>query len=101
CSDAAGEVVAVGENVARFQVGQRVVGTFFQDWTDGPPNPERPKLALGGEIDGVLCEYVPLKEHGAVTIPEHLSYDEAASLPCAAVTAWHALTSDEELRPGK
>ena len=91
CSDGAGEVEAAGEGVTRWKRGDRVCGTFFQNWIDGPPAPAKVKGALGGDIDGMLSEYVLLKETGLVRFPEHLSFEEAATLPCAAVTAWNAL----------
>jgi NADPH:quinone reductase-like Zn-dependent oxidoreductase len=93
CSDGAGEVAAVGEAVSAWKQGDRVCGTFFQNWLDGPPTPAKVKGALGGDIDGMLAEYVLLKETGLVAIPEHLSFEEAAALPCAAVTAWNALAT--------
>jgi NADPH:quinone reductase-like Zn-dependent oxidoreductase len=71
----------------------------MQNWIDGPPTAAKSRRALGGDIDGMLAEYVVLKETGLVSIPEHLSYQEAATLPCAAVTAWNAL-SVGHLRPG-
>jgi len=82
-SDGAGDVIAVGSEVTRFKPGARVAATFFQ------PGPQ--PIALGSPLDGVLAERVALNEDGLVSIPEHLSYEEAACLPCAAVTAWHAL----------
>ncbi|HEY2859873.1 MAG TPA: NAD(P)-dependent alcohol dehydrogenase [Terracidiphilus sp.] len=91
CSDGAGEVMAVGPGVTQWRPGDRVAGIFMQNWIDGPPTPEKVKGALGGDIDGMLAEYVVLHENGLVAIPEHLSYQEAATLPCAAVTAWNAL----------
>jgi NADPH:quinone reductase-like Zn-dependent oxidoreductase len=91
CSDGAGEVVAVGEGVSRVGVGDRVCGIFMQQWLDGPPTAERSKGALGGDVDGMLAEYVLLSQDGVVVFPEHLSYEEAATLPCAGVTAWNAL----------
>ena len=90
-SDAAGEVTAVGEGVTRFKPGDRVAATFFQTPPDGPPFAER--AALGSPLDGTLVEAIALYEDGLVTIPDHLSFEEGASLPCAAVTAWHALTA--------
>ena len=99
CSDGAGEVVAVGPGVTQWQPGDRVAGIFMQNWLDGPPTPERVKGALGGDIDGMLAEYVVLHENGVVPIPEHLSFQEAATLPCAAVTAWNAL-SICDIKPG-
>ncbi|MGD0444122.1 MAG: NAD(P)-dependent alcohol dehydrogenase [Edaphobacter sp.] len=91
CSDGAGEVMEVGEGVERVKIGDRVCGIFMQRWLDGPLSAERSKAALGGDVDGMLAEYVLLAEDGVVRFPEHLSYEEAATLPCAAVTAWNAL----------
>jgi NADPH:quinone reductase-like Zn-dependent oxidoreductase len=94
CSDAAGEVLAVGDGALSVKPGDRVCGTFFQDWGDGPLTEAAGKSALGGAIDGVLAEQVLFNECGVVPIPPHLSFEEAATLPCAAVTAWNALTTD-------
>jgi len=91
CSDGAGEVEAVGEGVTQWKRGDRVCGIFMQNWVDGPPTPAKIKGALGGDVDGMLAENVVLKETGLVRIPEHLSFEEAATLPCAGVTAWNAL----------
>jgi NADPH:quinone reductase-like Zn-dependent oxidoreductase len=91
CSDGAGEVVAIGEGVNRVRVGDRVCGIFMQQWLDGPLTAEKSKAALGGDVDGMLAEYVLLNQDGVVGFPEHLSYEEAATLPCAGVTAWNAL----------
>lgn len=91
CSDGAGEVVAIGDGVSRVQVGDRVCGIFMQRWLEGPLTAERSKKALGGDVDGMLAEYVLLAEDGVVHFPKHLSYEEAATLPCAGVTAWNAL----------
>ncbi len=91
CSDGAGEVVAIGENVTAWKPGDRVAGIFMQNWLDGPLTPAKAKGALGGDIDGMLADYVVLQETGLVSIPSHLSFQEAATLPCAAVTAWNAL----------
>lgn len=99
CSDGAGEVVAVGPGVTHWRRGDRVAGTFMQNWFDGAPTPEKIRGALGGDIDGMLAEYVVLHEYGLVAIPEHLSYQEAATLPCAAVTAWNALQAGD-VKPG-
>lgn len=92
-SDGAGEVVSVGENVTAFQVGDRVAGTFFRDWVTGAPTEAQMNTGLGGGLDGMLAEYVVNPEHAWVKIPEHLTYEEAATLPCAAVTAWNSLTT--------
>jgi len=99
CSDGAGEVLAVGEGVTQWKPGDRVAGIFMQNWLDGAPNSTKVKGALGGDIDGMLCDYVILKETGLVHIPEHLSFQEAATLPCAAVTAWKALAAGD-VKPG-
>lgn len=91
CSDGAGEVVAVGDGVTRVRVGDRICGIFMQRWLDGPLTADKSKQALGGDTDGMLAEYVVLHQDGVVRFPEHLSYEEAATLPCAGVTAWNAL----------
>ncbi|MEV4253107.1 NAD(P)-dependent alcohol dehydrogenase [Spirillospora sp. NPDC049652] len=97
--EGAGEVVAVGEGVTRFGPGDRVAATVFPRWLDGPFRLEN-AAQLGTVIDGVLTEYAVLDEDGVVPVPEHLSYEEAAAFPLAAVTAWNALTSGDALRPG-
>jgi NADPH:quinone reductase-like Zn-dependent oxidoreductase len=99
CSDGAGEVQAVGEGVTAWQSGDRVAGIFMQNWLDGPLTPAKAKGALGGDTDGMAAEYVVLKETGLVRLPEYLSFEEAATLPCAAVTAWNALAAGN-LKPG-
>lgn len=99
CSDGAGEITALGEGVKTWKAGDRVAGIFMQNWLDGTPTPEKVKGALGGDIDGMLAEFVVLKETGVVSIPDHLSFEEAATLPCAAVTAWNALQG-ADLKPG-
>jgi len=99
-SDGAGEVVATGPGVTRFKPGDRVAGTFLQVWIDGPPRwPRAP--ALGVPLDGMLAEYVVLHEDGVVAIPQNLSFEEAATLPCAGVTAWNALmATPPRVKPG-
>lgn len=99
-SDGAGEIVAVGDAVKNLKAGDRVVGNFFQDWVSGPMGIAGLHSALGGSINGTLSDYFVLKAHAALPIPEQLSYEEAATLPCAAVTAWHALVSLGNLRVG-
>jgi NADPH:quinone reductase-like Zn-dependent oxidoreductase len=99
CSDGTGKVAAVGEGVTAWKPGDRVAGIFMQNWQDGPLTAAKAKGALGGDIDGMLAEYVVLKENGLVALPEHLSFEEAATLPCAAVTAWNALSAGD-LKPG-
>jgi NADPH:quinone reductase-like Zn-dependent oxidoreductase len=100
-SDGAGEVVAIGEGVTRVQVGDRVAGTFFQNWISGSIHRAVMSSDLGGGIDGMLAEYVVLDQEGVVKLPDHLSYTEGATLPCAAVTAWHALMVKGNLQPGE
>jgi NADPH:quinone reductase-like Zn-dependent oxidoreductase len=91
CSDAAGEVAAVGPGVTRVKTGDRVLGLFSQAWLAGPPRRDRIRSSLGGPLDGVLADEIVLPEQGLVRTPDHLSDIEAATLPCAAVTAWNAL----------
>jgi NADPH:quinone reductase-like Zn-dependent oxidoreductase len=98
-SDGAGEVVAVGEGVTRAKPGDRVAGAVFPYWTDGPFRWEYSKQ-LGGSVDGMLTEYALLPEEGIVHIPDHLSFEEAATLPLAAVTAWNAATWGRALQAG-
>jgi len=99
CSDGAGVISAVGEGVTQWKQGDRVAGIFMQNWLDGPLTPAKSIGALGGDIDGMLAEYVVLKETGLVRLPAHLSSEEAATLPCAAVTAWNALAIGN-VKPG-
>jgi len=99
-SDGSGVVEEVGPEVTRFKKGDRVAGIFFQTWIEGPPSREKAASALGGAIDGVLSEYRIFSEEGLVSIPRHLSFEEAAALPCAAVTAWHALFCHAPMTPG-
>jgi len=93
-SDGAGEVVAAGDSVTRFAVGDRVTASYWPRWISGPLRPELVDQ-LGCTTDGWLAEYVALDEQAAVKVPEHLTWAEGAGLACAAVTAWNALT-----RPG-
>ncbi len=99
-SDGAGEVVALGEGVSVWAVGDRVTGIFMQTWLDGPYRDAYGKSALGGAIDGMLSDLVVLDAQGLIAIPGHLSFAEAATLPCAAVTAWNALFESGDVRPG-
>ncbi len=100
-SDGAGEVVAVGDGVGRFKPGDRVAGCFFDLWQGGPLTVALQKTARGGAIDGMLADDVVLSEGGAVAIPDGMSFAEAATLPCAGLTAWHALFGFGGLRPGE
>ncbi len=100
-SDGAGEVVAVGPGVRTLAPGDRVASSFFQRWVDGPWDPQMGGSALGGTIDGVLAEEVVLEEGGAVKVPAALSFEEAATFPCAGVTAWVALIVNGGLRAGE
>ena len=99
-SDGAGEVVEVGPGVTRVKAGDRVAGCFMQGWIAGAPSAEVAATALGGAIDGMLAERVVLSEQGVVKVPEHLSDEEAATLPCAAVTAWNALVREARVKAG-
>lgn len=100
-SDGAGDVTAVGAGVTRFAPGDRVASCFFQRWTDGGITPDAMASALGGALDGVLAEEVALSEDGVVAVPEGLDYREAAALPCAALTAWHALVEKGRVKAGE
>jgi NADPH:quinone reductase-like Zn-dependent oxidoreductase len=99
-SDGAGQVDAVGSNVTTVKIGDRVAITFFERWASGEPTDEKAKTALGAGRDGVLAEYVVLHEDGVIPIPDHLSYPEAATLPCAALTAWNALITQGGIKAG-
>ena len=99
-SDGAGEIVAIGSGVNRLKVGDRVAGCFFQNWKDGVITADGMAGALGGTLEGVLSEYVLLEETGVVQVPDHLSFGEAATLPCAALTAWHALVERGRIKAG-
>ncbi|MBM3812446.1 MAG: NAD(P)-dependent alcohol dehydrogenase [Acidimicrobiia bacterium] len=100
CSDAAGEVIAVGAGVTRVKEGDRVAAIFMQGWLSGEPSEAKARTALGAAAPGVLCERLLLQEEGVVHVPEHLSWEEAATLPCAGVTAWHALMVKGGLKCG-
>jgi len=99
-SDGAGIVEEIGTGVTEFRVGDRVVGTFFQNWISGPIHDDVMASALGGAIDGVLCENALLKESGALPVPDHMSFEEAACLPCAGLTAWNCLIESGRARAG-
>lgn len=99
-SDGAGTISAVGEGVERFQVGDRVAGAFMPGWVDGPLTAALQAGSLGGDVDGMLAQKVVLPATGAVRIPDHLSFEEASTLPCAGVTAWYALFVGGSVKPG-
>ncbi|MBN9117845.1 MAG: NAD(P)-dependent alcohol dehydrogenase [Planctomycetes bacterium] len=92
-SDAAGEVIAVGAGVTRWKPGDRVMNTFMPNWADGPISDAVTKPTYGNDIDGVFAERVAVDAGGLVEVAPHLTFEEAATLPCAAVTAWNALTA--------
>jgi NADPH:quinone reductase-like Zn-dependent oxidoreductase len=101
-SDGAGEVVAVGSGVTGFKAGDRVAGSFFQNWIDGPPNPGAGPALGAPPAPGMLQDLVVLPEHGVVPLAQSLSFEEAACLPCAGVTAWNALMEGPQpLRAGE
>ena len=94
-------MVEVGGGVTRVKVGDKVAGCFFQRWPGGEPPPDVQAGALGGSIDGMLAEYAVLEEEGVVKIPAHLSLEEGATLPCAAVTVWNAMMEHARLIAGQ
>ena len=92
-SDGAGEIAAIGSGVTSCKVGDRVAANFMRDWITGPISESALLSSLGGGVQGMLAEQVCLPANAIVQIPNHLSYEEASTLPCAALTAWNALTS--------
>ena len=100
CSDGVGEVVEVGEGVSRVQVGERVCPIFAQAWLSGEPTRDKFRSTLGGPYDGTLAEYMVLDAEGVVSVPEYLTDEEAATLPCAALTAWSSLVTLGQLKAG-
>ena len=101
CSDGAGTVTAVGSAVSRFRIGDRVMPVFAQTWQAGSPTLNEIRSTLGGPLDGTLRQNICVPEYSAVKIPAHLSFNEAATLPCAALTAWSALFEYGNLQAGQ
>jgi NADPH:quinone reductase-like Zn-dependent oxidoreductase len=99
-SDGVGEVIEVGAGVTRVKIGDRACPCFQQGWIAGEPDLERMTRTMGGPVDGTMADLVCLPEGGVVKVPGYLNDLEAATLPCAAVTAWSALVTYEHLRPG-
>lgn len=100
-SDAAGTVVAVGDGVSRFKLGDRVNSTLYSRWIDGPPGPNEPDYCLGMPLPGGLAEYMIIHEESAVKAPEMMSDEQASTLPIAALTAWYSLMDIGNLQPGQ
>src|SRR5262249_54531231 len=98
-ADGAGEIVALGEGVTRVKIGDRVAAAMFPRWIDGPFTWEN-LPQLGGSLDGMMTDVIVLSEEAVVPIPDHLSFEEGATLPCAAVTAWNALMGSRRLQAG-
>lgn len=101
CSDGAGEVVAVGKDVRSLKIGDRVASLFFPHWQSGRGDTENTAGALGAEMGGVLTECFISEENGLIKLPDSISYTEAATLPCAALTAWNSLFEAGNLKPGQ
>ena len=99
-SDGAGEVAAIGEGVTRVKIGDRIAGCFHPRWFGGPIKPDYLTDRLGANLDGMLAEYAVFNEEAVVLLPSHLSFEEAATLPCAAVTAWVALRGHRRVTAG-
>ncbi|WP_054024606.1 zinc-dependent alcohol dehydrogenase family protein [Bacillus sp. FJAT-28004] len=99
-SDGVGEVVSLGEHSNRFKIGDRVSGIFTQSWITGEPTQQNWVSTLGSPLNGLLGEYVVLSEEGLIRVPDLLTDIEAATLPCAGVTAWHALVEEGKIKAG-
>jgi len=99
-SDGSGEIASVGAGVTRWKLGDRVMGCFAPAWLEGPLTQEKVDSSLGCYVDGVLAEHVLFNADALLTIPPHLGYEEAAALPCAALTAWNALFVADHMQPG-
>lgn len=99
-SDGVGEVIETGAGVTRLAVGDRVCPTYFQNWIAGDPSPAAFASALGGPLDGVMADYVCLSQEGFIKVPAYMTDAEAATLPCAALTAWSAIATHGQTRAG-
>jgi NADPH:quinone reductase-like Zn-dependent oxidoreductase len=99
-SDGAGVVAEVGPGVSRVKAGDRVAGLFMQNWVAGALTEAKARTALGGALEGVLAEYVVFQEDGVIPVPEHMTFADAATLPCAGLTAWHGLITEGRVQPG-
>src|SRR5262249_8228302 len=99
-SDGVGRIVAVGDGVTRVKVGDRVAGIFMQRWLSGEITEDKARSSLGAQVDGVLAAYLVLHADGVGRVPGTLTEEEARPLPCAAVTAWHALMTEGGIKPG-
>ena len=100
-SDAVGTVVAIGKNVTRVRCGDRILTNFATRWLAGPPQTEQSKYTLGSFASGVLAEQIVIDEEVAVQAPAYLPDIEAATLPCAAVTAWYAVVEKANISSGQ
>ena len=100
-SDASGTVIAVGEGVSRFKVGDRVNSHLYSRWIDGEPGPDEPAYCFGMPLPGGLAEFMIIDEQSAVRAPDNLSDEEASTLPIAALTAWYSLVDYGQLQPGQ
>lgn len=99
-SDGCGEIIETGSEVTRCKTGDRVITTFFQHWLDGKITADVMQSALGGALDGVLAEEIVVDELGVVALPDYMSFEEGATLPCAALTAWHSMVVKGGLKAG-
>ncbi len=100
-SDGVGRIIAVGDGVVDLKVGQRVCPAFYPNWQAGDPQPDLRNGALGGPSDGVLASHRIFRAEACIPVPDHLSDEEAATLPCAGVTAWNALTQPRAMVAGQ
>jgi NADPH:quinone reductase-like Zn-dependent oxidoreductase len=100
CSDGAGEVVSLGKDVTEFEVGDRVCLTFAPKWIAKEASHSEMRYTIGGPLPGTLKEFAVVSELGLVPIPKHLSFEEAATLPCAALTAWSGFFEFSQLKSG-